>query len=167
MIHKQTNVVLYHILMLHINHYRLVKQNLKIDYDSHMIVMSVLSNILYGNLNPSHKKYLNENLEWNTMFPVVKNLTGHETKYKKKLSLFALGKLLNIPKESVRRKVSILCKKKYLNYSIKKGLQIGNNLEKGAAKVAPKDLMGFGKVVKAVNENGGLLKIVKQIKKVK
>ena len=152
--------------MLHINHYRLVK-SIKIDYDSGMIILSVLSNILYGNLNPSHEKFLNDNLEWNTMFPVIKNLTGHETRYKKKLSLFALGQLLNIPKESVRRKVNALCKKKYLSYSIKNGLQVGNKLEKAVSKIAPKDLIGIGKVVKVINENGGILKVIKIIKKSK
>ena len=58
---KNTSVVLYHVLMHHINHYRHVKNIFKIDYDSHMILMAVLSNVLYSNLNPSHEKYLNKN----------------------------------------------------------------------------------------------------------
>ena len=41
---------------------------------------------------------------------------------KKKLTIFAVAHILNIPKETVRRKIEILKKKKLISYSSKLGL---------------------------------------------
>ena len=41
------NQAIYHVLMHHINHYQEVKKIFKIDYDSHMIMMVVYSNLLH------------------------------------------------------------------------------------------------------------------------
>ena len=72
-----------------------------------------------------------------------------------------VAKNLNIPKESVRRKVSNLCKKKYLGFSTKEGLTIGDNLESTVRKIAPKDLSALIKVIISINENGGIEKLKK------
>jgi hypothetical protein len=49
-----------------------------------------------------------------------------------------------------------LCKKKYLDYSIKRGLSLGENFEPVAKKIAPKDLSALSKVIKKVDETGGV-----------
>jgi len=75
---KKPNEVVYHVLSHHIDHYRQSKKIFKTDYDSHMITVAVFTHFLYGTLNPSHKKYLHEDLEWGEMYPLVKGLSKNK-----------------------------------------------------------------------------------------
>ena len=158
------NEVVYHVLSHHIDHYREAKKIFKNDYDSHMITMTVFVNFLYGTLNPSQEKYRHEDLEWGEIYPLVKNLSKDRKKYLEKLSLFSIAQILDIPKETVRRKVDALCKKKQLEYSVKEGITMGDNWEMLAKKIAPKDLLSIDKAIKAIEKNGGVSKILKNIK---
>ena len=158
---KKENELVYHVLMHHINHYQEVKKIFKIDYDSQMILLAVYSHLLYQTINPSLKKENEDGLGWEEMFPVIKNLPKNKKKYKAKLTLFSVSQILNLPKESVRRKVINLCKKKYLEFSTIEGLSIGDNLESTVKKIAPKDLNALTRVIKSVNENGGIDKLKK------
>ena len=163
MIKKKPNEVVYHVLSHHIDHYLQVKKIFKIDYDSHMITITVFVHFLYGTLNPSHEKYQYEDLDWGEIFPLVKGLSIDKKKYLDKLSLFSLSEMLSMPKETVRRKVAALCKKKYLEYSTKYGVTIGDDWEQLAKKMAPIDLISISKAIKAIDKNGGVPKILKYI----
>ena len=158
--HKE-NEIIYNVLMHHINHYQEVKKIFKIDYDSQMILLTVYSHFLYQTMNPAMKEKDNDGLEWDEIFPMIKGLPKNKKKYKVKLPIFSVSQILNIPKESVRRKVSNLCKKKYLGFSTKEGLTIGDNLESTVRKIAPKDLSALIKVIISINENGGIEKLKK------
>ena len=161
MVKARENELIYQVLMHHLNHYTEVKKIFKIDYDSQMILLTVYSHLLYQTINPTLEEKGNEGLEWDEMFPIIKNLPKNKKKYKSKLSIFSVSQMLNIPKESVRRKVSLLCKKKYLEFSISDGLSIGDNLEETVKKIAPKDLSALTRVIEAVNDNGGIQKLKK------
>ena len=158
------NEIIYQIIMHHINHYKEVKKIFKIDYDSHMILVTVYSHNLYETLNPSLRKSVNEGLEWNEMFPVIKGLSKTNKTYKTKLSIFSVAQVLDMPKESVRRKVQELCKKKYLDYSISEGLSLGDSFETLARKIAPKDISALAKVIKSVAANGGIDFLLKSVR---
>ena len=164
MVKKKPNEVVYHVLSHHIDHYRQSKKIFKTDYDSHMITIAVFTHFLYGALNPSHEKYQHEDLEWGEMYPLVKGLSKNKKKYSDKLSLFSLSYMLDMPKETVRRKVDALCKTKQLGYSVKDGVTVGDNFEGMAKKIAPIDLLSIGKAIKAIEKNGGVSKILKDIK---
>ena len=69
-----------------------------------------------------------------------------------------------MPKETVRRKVEALCKTKQLGYSVTGGVTIGDNFEVLAKKMAPSDLLSIDKAIKAIDRNGGVPKILKNIK---
>jgi|TARA_B110000037_G_scaffold106144_1_gene123315 hypothetical protein len=141
--------------MHHINHYKEARKIFKIDYDSHMIIVTVCSNSLYKVLNPSFVKNYKNGLEWNEMFPLMKQQKLDKVKkFKKKLSIFSVSRILGIPKESVRRKINILCKKKYLNYSIKGGLSLAENFVLKGKKLASKDLASLIKVIRSVDKYG-------------
>jgi len=71
---------------------------------------------------------------------------------------------LDIPKETVRRKVDALCKSKQLEYSVTGGVTVGDNFEVIAKKMAPIDLLSIDKAIKAIEKNGGVSKILKNIK---
>ena len=164
MIKKKPNEVVYHVLSHHIDHYIQVKKIFKADYDSHIITITVFAHFLYGTLNPSHEKYQHEDLEWGEMYPLVKGLSKNKKKYLDKLSLFSIGQILNMPKETVRRKVDALCKKKQLDYSVKEGVTVGDNFELLAKKIAPIDLLSIEKAIKTIEKNGGVSKILKGMK---
>jgi len=162
MIKNKPNEVVYHVLSHHIDHYVQTKKIFKTDYDSHMITIAVFTHFLYGTLNPSHEKYQHEDLEWGEMYPLVKGLS--KKKYLDKLSLFSLSHILDMPKETVRRKVDALCKTKQLEYSVQDGVTVGDNFEVMAKKMAPIDLLSINKAIKAIEKNGGISKILKILK---
>ena len=164
MIKNKPNEVVYHVLMHHIDHYIQAKKIFKTDYDSHMITITVFAHFLYGTLNPSHEKYQHEDLEWGDMYPLVKGLSKSKKKYLDKLSLFSISQILDMPKETIRRKVDALCKTKQLGYSVKDGVTVGDNFELLAKKIAPNDLLSIDKVIKAITKNGGVSKILKNFK---
>ena len=164
MVKNKPNEVVYHVLMHHIDHYIQAKKIFKTDYDSHMITITVFAHFLYGTLNPSHEKYQHEDLEWGEMYPLIKGLSNNKKKYSDKLSLFSISHILNMPKETVRRKVDALCKTKQLEYSAKDGVTVGDNFEELAKKIAPNDLLSIDKAIKAIEKNGGVSKILKNIK---
>ena len=164
MIKKKPNEVVYHVLSHHIDHYIQAKKIFKTDYDSHMITITVFAHFLYGTLNPSHKKYRHEDLEWGEMYPLVKGLSKNKKKYLDKLSLFSISQILDMPKETVRRKVDALCKTNQLGYSAKGGVTVGDNFELLAKKIAPNDLLSIDKAIKAITKNGGVSRILKNFK---
>ena len=164
MIKNKPNEVVYHVLMHHMDHYIQAKKIFKTDYDSHMITITVFAHFLYGTLNPSHEKYQHADLDWGEMYPLVKGLSKNKKKYLDKLSLFSISQILDMPKETVRRKVDALCKTKQLDYSVKDGLTIGDNFELLAKKIAPNDLLSIDRAIKAITKNGGVPKIIKDIK---
>ena len=164
MIKNKPNEVVYHVLMHHIDYYIQAKKIFKTDYDSHMITITVFAHFLYGTLNPSHEKYRHEDLEWGEMYPLVKGLSKNKKKYSDKLSLFSISQILDMPKETVRRKVDALCKTKQLGYSVKDGVTVGDNFELLAKKIAPNDLLSIDKAIKAITKNGGVSKILKNFK---
>ena len=161
---SKPNEVVYHVLSHHIDHYRQSKKIFKTDYDSHMITIAVFTHFLYGTLNPTHEKYLHEDLEWGEMYPLVKGLSKDKKKYLDKLSLFSLSHILDMPKETIRRKVDALCKAKQLGYSVKDGVTVGDQFEVLAKKITPIDLLSIEKAIKAIERNGGVSKILKNIK---
>ena len=167
MVKNKPNEVVYHVLAHHIDHYRQTKKIFKTDYDSHMITIAVFTHFLYGTLNPSHEKYLNEDLEWGAMYPLVKGISKNKKKYSDKLSLFSLSQILDMPKETVRRKVDALCKTKQLEYSVTDGVTVGDNFEGLAKKIAPNDLLSLEKAIKAIDKSGGVSKILTNMKKLK
>ena len=101
------------------------------------------------------------------MYPLVKGLSKNKKKYLDKLSLFSLSYILDMPKETVRRKVDALCKTKQLGYSVTGGVTVGDNFEVLAKKIAPVDLLSIEKAIKAIEKNGGISKILKEIKQPK
>ena len=164
MIKNKPNEVVYHVLMHHIDHYIQAKKIFKTDYDSHMITITVFAHFLYGTLNPSHEKYQHKDLEWGDMYPLVKGLSKSKKKYLDKMSLFSISQILDMPKETVRRKVDALCKTKQLGYSVKEGVTVGDNFELLAKKIAPNDLLSIDKAIKAITKNGGVSRILKNFK---
>ena len=100
------NETLYHLIMFRIHQFTSSKLMLKIDYESFMICSAVASHINYHNLKKDNK------LDWDESWAMARNKSAEQIIKSEKLTIFALSNILIIPKESVRRKVNILTKKK-------------------------------------------------------
>ena len=159
---NKLNNLAYHILQHHINHFQQIKKILKIDYETHMIFLTVCTHILYQIINPSLIEKGSE-LDWNEMFPITKNLLKIKKKHKKKLTIFSVSLILDLPKESVRRKVIKLCKLRYLEFSTEHGLSLGAFAEEKLKMMAPRDFRALSKVIEAVDIAGGI-KFLKKVK---
>jgi hypothetical protein len=114
---------LYHLIMFRIKQFTSSKDMLKIDYESFMICSTVASHINYQNL----KK--NKHLDWDESWAMARTKSTEVIMKSEKLSVFALSNILMIPKESVRRKINILTKKKILKYTTKSGVTFGDKIE--------------------------------------
>ena len=107
---------LYSWMMFLINFYNRVKKNLNIDFDSFMIMQLVVSDYLYKTNKDGVKNY--EDIE--------KELKKSEEPFieKRKINIASIAEILNLPRETVRRKVLHLSKIKLLDYK-KNGISIG------------------------------------------
>ena len=77
---------------------------LGIDYDSFMILSCVGSHYLANNTV--------EGSDWDQVWAQTRSRQMHEHWDKKKLTIFAISNIMSLPKETTRRKVEILKKKK-------------------------------------------------------
>ena len=107
---------LYHWMMFLINFYNRVKKDLKIDFDSFMILQLVVSDYLYKTNKEGTKNYK----ELEESFKNYPDLF----KDKRKVNIASIAEVLNLPRETVRRKVLYLQKVKLLNYD-KSGINVG------------------------------------------
>jgi len=128
---------MYRFVMLIIEYYSRVKKQLNIDYDSFIIVQTVVSHKLY-NLKKNERQGLNYTeleLEWEKLIETTvlekKNTPDLEvmdrfTEEKSKLTMSSICLVTELPKETVRRKVGQLNKLKLLKISKKKGITLGS-----------------------------------------
>ena len=108
---------LYHWMMFLINFYNRVKKNLKIDFDSFMILQLVVSDYLYKTNKEGTKNYKELEESFKNYSDLFKD--------KRKVNIASIAEVLNLPRETVRRKVLHLNKIKLLDYR-KNGIGVGS-----------------------------------------
>ena len=99
----------YNWTMFLINFYGRVKNTLKIDFDSFMIMQIVVSDYLYNSNKESKKNY-------DEFKNSLKNYTAI-FKGARKINIASIAEILDLPRETVRRKILNLSKLKLLDYS--------------------------------------------------
>ena len=170
---------MYGFLMIMISYYARVRSKLKIDYDSFMIIQTVVSHSLYQ-INKKQfgsKSYFELEKEWDKILSnknegteisdfrdLVGNYSrGHSNKAgvleinKVKLTISSICLVLELPKESVRRKVLNLCKKNLLKRSIKDGILLGSQYSKVFREFTPQTTQEVSRLIKNW-ERTGILK---------
>ena len=141
--------------MFIINYYSRVKTKLKIDYDSFIIIQTVVAQKLYQ-LRKKTKSNSYEELEtlWEKMLYKYDNvfdiLSDDKIKGKvnSKLSFSSICLVTGLPKETVRRKVSSLVKKNLLKISKKEGVLLGPNYKKIFQDFVPETTLEVSKLLK-------------------
>ena len=109
---------LYHWVMFILSLYTRVRENLKVDFESFVILQVVVSHSLYQ-LNKTGNKTFSE-LE-DQMTKIVQNRKIKNTK----LTFASIADVLNLPRETVRRKVLSLKKINILLFNTDSGIKLG------------------------------------------
>ena len=140
--------ILYHLINFRTEQFQQLKKMVGIDYDSFMI------------LSVSGAHYLKHNnklgSDWDTVWEDVRISKIEEFYSAKKLTIYAVANILNLPKETVRRKIEILKKKKLISHSTKLGLLPTNKSEELMKPFAGIELKTLSKFLKSLKKNGTL-----------
>ena len=112
----------YYWLMFMIDHYQSVRSMLKIDYESFIIIQTVVSHFL-------HSMNKDEDGDWNRMWELVTDEKAKDNLSKSRLISSSISLVTGLPKETVKRKILELNNKKILVLDEKKGLRLGEKFE--------------------------------------
>jgi hypothetical protein len=170
---------MYGFVMVMISYYSRVREQLKIDYDSFMIIQTVLSHSLYQ-LNKKKfgsKSYFELEREWEKILKNKNEITAGMDNYSSwhlnqeeapeknslKLTISSICLVTSLPKETVRRKVSELTKKNLLKISKKNGILLGFMYGKIFSEFTPQTTKEVSKLIKNW-EKAGILKSILNFK---
>ena len=140
--------ILYHLINFRTEQFQQLKKMVGIDYDSFMI------------LSVSGAHYLKHNnklgSDWDTVWEDVRTTKKEEFYSAKKITIYAVANILNLTRETVRRKIEILKKKKLINHSTSIGLLPTNKSEELMKPFAEIELKTLSKFLKSLKKNGTL-----------
>ena len=140
--------ILYHLINFRTEQFQQLKKMIGIDYDSFMILSVMGSHYL------KHNNKLGE--DWDTVWEDIRSSKIDELYSEQKLTIYAVANILNLPKETVRRKIELLKKKKLINHSTKQGLLPTNKTEELMKPFAEIELKTLSKFLKSLKKNGTL-----------
>jgi predicted transcriptional regulator len=140
--------ILYHLINFRTEQFQQLKKMIGIDYDSFMILSVMGSHYL------KHNNKLGE--DWDSVWEDIRSSKIGELYSEQKLTIYAVANILNLPKETVRRKIELLKKKKLINHSTKQGLLPTNKTEELMKPFAGIELKTLSKFLKNLKKNGTL-----------
>jgi len=154
---------MYRFSMFIISYYARVREQLKIDYDSFMIIQVTVSHQLYilnKKKSSSSGSYENVELEFNKAIDASEEKLGFMQSYdernKNKLTISSICLVLGLPKETTRRKISVLCKKNLLKITKNDGVTLGPAYKKIFQKFVPKTAYELSRLLKNWQRSGAL-----------
>ena len=144
--------ILYHLINFRTEQFQQLKKMVGIDYDSFMI-LSVMG---------GHYLKHSDNLgtDWEAVWEDLGTSKIEEFYIARKLTIYAVANILNLPKETVRRKIEILKKKKLINHSSSIGLLPTNKSEELMKPFAEIELKTLSKFLKNLKKNNTLEKVL-------
>ena len=143
---------LYHLINFRIEQFQQSKSMIGIDYDSFMI-LSVMGSHYIKNNNKLGS-------DWDDVWEVLRSSKIEEFYTSKKLTIFAVANILNLPRETVRRKIDLLKKRKLINHSTKQGLLPTNKTEEIMKPFAINELKSLSKFLQSLKKNKSLDEIL-------
>ena len=153
--------------MFIINYYSRVRSKLKLDYDSFIIIQTVVAQKLYQ-LKKKEKSNSYEELEtlWERMIHkhdgVLETISDSDIKIKSnsRLTISSICLVTGLPKETVRRKTNELAKKNLLRISKKDGVVLGPMYKKIFQNFVPETTVEVSKLVKSWGKIGILKSLI-------
>ena len=145
---------LYHWVMFILSLYTRVRENLKIDFESFVILQVVVSHSLYQ-INKSGNKTFSE-LE-DQMAKIIQNKTEKNSK----LTFASISEVLQLPRETVRRKVIHLSKKNILTFNSANGIKLGSAYKTIYKDFVSQTTVDISILIKKWKNSGALEKLLK------
>ena len=139
---------LFHLINFRCRQFRQSRSMIGIDYDSFLICSAIGAHFLKHNTK--------EGDSWDAVWEATRTKKMHENYKDKKLTIFAVSNLLELPKETVRRKVEILKKKKLISRSTKLGLLPTDKIDELIKPFAKKELNDLSKFLRQLKSNKSL-----------
>jgi len=140
---------LYHWVMFILSFYTRVKENLKIDFETFVILQVVVSHSVYQ-LNKTGNKTFAE------LEDQITNITQKKIKNNSKLTFASIADVLQLPRETVRRKVLILTKRNILLSSSADGIKLGPNYKTIYKEFVSQTTLDMSSLVKKWKKSGAL-----------
>ena len=150
---------LYHWVMFILSFYTRVRENLKIDFESFVILQVVVSHSLYQ-LNKSGTKTFSE------IEKQITNITQKKLKNNSKLTFASIAEVLQLPRETVRRKVLILSKRNILSSDTIDGVKLGPSYKTIYKEFVSQTTLDMSSLVKKWKKSGALETLLELDKKI-
>ena len=142
---------LYHLINFRTEQFQQSKAMIGIDYDSFMILSVMGAHYLKNNNKLAS--------DWDQVWEDIR-ASKIEAYYNKKLTIYAVANILDMPRETVRRKIENLKKKKLINHSSKTGLLPTNKSEEIMKPFAAKEIKSLSKFLQSLKKNKSLEEIL-------
>jgi hypothetical protein len=144
---------LYEWIMFIISYYSRIKETLKIDFESFIVLQVVVGHSLYQINKTESKNYseIKERVETLSMGKLKKNL---------KLTFASISGAIPLPRETVRRKVLELCKKDILKFNSENGIKLGPAYKTIYKEFVSQTAMDKSVLVKKWKHSGALNKLL-------
>ena len=150
---------LYHWVMFILSFYTRVRENLKIDFETFVILQVLVSHSLYQ-LNKSGTKTFAE------LEDQITNITQKKLRNKSKLTFASIAEVLQLPRETVRRKVLILTKKNILISDTIDGIKLGHSYKTIYKEFVTQTTLDMSSLVKKWKKSGALETLLELDKKI-
>ena len=139
---------LFHLINFRCSQFRVSRSMIGIDYDSFLICSVIGSHFLKQNTKEADS--------WDTVWEATRSKKMHESYTSRKLTIFAVASILELPKETVRRKVEILKKKKLISHSSKLGLLPTERIDELIKPFAKRELIDLSNFLQQLKSNKSL-----------
>ncbi len=140
---------LYHWVMFILSLYTRVRQNLKMDFESFVILQVVVSHSLYQ-INKAGNKTFSELEDQMTQIGESRRIRNN------KLSFASIADVLGLPRETVRRKVLSLSKNKILLVNNDNGIKLGPAYKTIYKEFVAQTTVDLGSLIKKWKKSGAL-----------
>ena len=150
---------LYHWVMFILSFYTRVRENLKIDFETFVILQVVVSHSLYQ-LNKSGTKTFAE------LEDQINKITQRKIKNNSKLTYASISEVLQLPRETVRRKVLTLIKRNILSSETIDGIKLGPSYKTIYKEFVTQTTLDMSSLVRKWKKSGALETLLELDKKI-
>ena len=150
---------LYHWVMFILSFYTRVRENLKIDFETFVILQVVVSHSVYQ-LNKSGTKTFAE------LEDQINKITQKKIKNNSKLTYASIAEVLQLPRETVRRKVLTLSKRNILSSDTIDGIKLGPSYKTIYKEFVTQTTLDMSSLVRKWKKSGALETLLELDKKI-
>lgn len=139
----------YHWVMFILSLYTRVRESLKMDFESFVILQVVVSHSVYE-ANKTGGKTFSE------LEDQMSKITQKKSSRNSKLTFASIAEVLQLPRETVRRKVLALTKRNYLSFNNTSGIKLGPEYKTIYKNFVTQTTLDLSSVIRKWKSSGAL-----------